>query len=54
MHPNSSQMNRPANDSANPKAHSKSAAPTLPTLSVMEDGVEKMPVPIILPMLWTK
>lgn len=51
MHPNSSQMKRPANASTSPKPHSSRAAPTLPTLSVMEDGVEKIPVPMILPML---
>lgn len=28
------------------------AAPTLPTLDTTEEGVEKMPVPMIRPILW--
>lgn len=52
MHPNSSHTQRPANDNASPRTHSINAAPTLPTLFVMDDGVEKMPVPIIRPTLF--
>lgn len=28
------------------------AAPTLPTLETTEEGVEKMPVPMMRPILW--
>ena len=34
-----------------PSTHSSKAAPTLPTLFVMEEGVEKIPVPMIRPTL---
>lgn len=34
-----------------PRTQSIKDAPTLPTLEVMEDGVEKIPVPIIRPIL---
>lgn len=51
MHPNSNQIQRPENDRASPRTHSNRAVPTLPTLAVIEAGVEKMPVPMIDPML---
>lgn len=51
MVPNSSQINNPQNDSAKPRAQSIKDAPTDPTDPRMDDGVENMPVPIILPTL---
>ena len=51
MHPNSSHTKSPAMDMANPITHMNIAAPTLPVLLVMLDGVEKIPEPIIRPML---
>ena len=49
--PYSSQMNRPQNDSAKPRTQSIRDAPTEPTEPRMDDGVEKIPVPIIRPTL---
>ncbi len=51
MHPYSSQTYKPQKDRANPKTHNISAAPTLPTLLVMDDGAENIPVPIMRPVL---
>lgn len=53
MHPNSSHTQSPANDSASPSTHNSNAAPTLPTPLVMDDGVEKMPVPMMRPTLFS-
>jgi hypothetical protein len=52
MHPNSNQTQSPANESTAPRSQRRRAAPTEPTEDVMLDGVEKMPVPIIRPMLY--
>ena len=49
--PSSSQMNRPQTDKTKPSSHSMSDAPTDPTDPKIEDGVEKMPVPMVAPML---
>ena len=49
--PYSSQMNRPQNDNIKPRIQSIIEAPTDPTESKIEDGVENMPVPIIRPTL---
>ena len=49
--PYSSQMNRPQNDSAKPRTQSIRDAPTEPTDPRMDDGVEKIPVPIMRPTL---
>ena len=52
MVPNSSQMNRPQKESTKPRTQSMSDAPTEPTDPRMEEGVEKMPVPMIRPTLY--
>lgn len=49
--PSSSQMNNPQNESANPRTHSIIEAPTEPTDPKIDEGVEKMPVPMIRPTL---
>ena len=49
--PNSSQMNSPQNDKTKPSTQSIKDAPTEPTDPRIEDGVEKIPVPIIRPTL---
>lgn len=49
--PYSSQMNRPQNESTKPKTQSIKEAPTDPTDPRIDDGVEKMPVPMIRPTL---
>ena len=51
MQPSSSHIRRPANERRNPRVHSIKDAPTLPVLLKMDDGVEKMPVPMIRLML---
>lgn len=51
MVPNSSQMKSPQNESTKPSTQSMSEAPTDPTEPRMEEGVEKMPVPMIRPTL---
>ena len=49
--PNSSQMKRPQKDIKNPRTQSMREAPTELTDESIEDGVEKIPVPIIRPTL---
>ena len=49
--PNSSQTKRPQKDSTNPRTQSMREAPTELTEDSIDDGVEKTPVPIILPTL---
>ena len=49
--PYSSQMNKPQNDNTNPRTQSIREAPTDPTDPRIEDGVEKIPVPIMRPTL---
>ena len=49
--PNSSQMKRPQKDSTNPRSQSIREAPTELTEESIDDGVEKIPVPIIRPTL---
>ena len=49
--PSSSQIMRPQNESKAPSAHRNSEAPTEPTDLRIDDGVEKMPVPMICPIL---
>jgi hypothetical protein len=51
MVPNSSQTKSPQNERAKPRTQSIRDAPTDPTDPRMEDGVENMPVPMIVPML---
>lgn len=51
MVPNSSQIKSPQNDRTNPRAQSISEAPTEPTDPRMDEGVEKIPVPMIVPTL---
>ena len=51
MVPYSSQMKRPQNERTKPRSQSMRDAPTEPTDLRMEDGVENIPVPIILPIL---
>lgn len=51
MVPNSSQMNKPQNERTNPSTQSISDAPTEPTPLRIEDGVEKMPVPMMRPTI---
>ena len=51
MVPNSSQTKRPQNDSTNPRTQSMREAPTEFTDESIDDGVEKIPVPIIRPTL---
>ncbi len=51
MVPNSSQMKRPQKDMRKPRNQSMRDAPTDPTDPRIEDGVEKMAVPIIRPIL---
>lgn len=51
MQPNSSQTMSPQYDSTRPSTQSRRAAPTLPTPAVMDEGVEKMPVPMMRPTL---
>lgn len=51
MVPNSSQTNRPQKDMTSPRSHSISDAPTEPTDPRIEEGVEKIPVPMVLPTL---
>ena len=53
MQPNSIHTQRPENERAAPSTHSMRAAPTLPTLLVMEEGVAKIPEPMIFPTLRT-
>jgi hypothetical protein len=53
MVPNSSQINSPQNESAKPSTQSIRDAPTDLTDPRMDDGVENIPVPMILPMLLT-
>ena len=45
-------MKRPHMQDARPRSQSMNAAPTLPTLETTEEGVEKMPVPMMRPILW--
>ncbi len=54
IHPNSSQTNKPEKERSKPSSQSINAAPTLPTLSVTLEGVLKIPVPMIRPMLKLK
>ena len=49
--PNSIQTKRPQNDSTNPRTQSMREAPTEFTDESIDDGVEKIPVPIIRPTL---
>ena len=49
--PSSSQMKRPERHEARPRSQSIKAAPTLPTLDTTDEGVEKIPVPMMRPML---
>ena len=49
--PSSSQTKRPQNESTSPRTQSISEAPTDPTDPRMEEGVENMPVPMIVPTL---
>ena len=49
--PNSSQMKRPQNDRMKPSTQSMRDAPTDPTDPRIEEGVEKMPVPMMRPTL---
>ena len=49
--PNSSQTKRPQKDKTNPRTQSMREAPTELTEESIEDGVEKIPVPIIRPTL---
>lgn len=51
MVPNSNQMNNPQKDRANPRTQSIIDAPTDPTVLRIEDGVEKIPVPMMWPTL---
>jgi len=51
MVPNSSQMKSPHTESAKPRTQSIRDAPTDPTDSRMDDGVENIPVPMIMPTL---
>lgn len=51
MVPNSNQMNRPQKDSTKPRTQSIMDAPTDPTDLRIDDGVEKMPVPMMWPTL---
>ena len=51
MVPSSSQTKRPQKDSTNPRIQSMRDAPTELTDESIEDGVEKIPVPIIRPTL---
>ena len=44
-------MNSPQNDKTKPSTQSMSDAPTEPTEPRIDDGVEKMPVPMIRPTL---
>ena len=50
--PNSSQMKRPQNDRMKPSTQSMRDAPTDPTDPRIEEGVEKMPVPMMRPTLY--
>jgi hypothetical protein len=49
--PNSSQTKRPQKDSTNPRTQSMREAPTELTEESIDDGVEKIPEPIIRPTL---
>ena len=49
--PNSSQTKRPQKDNTNPRTQSMREAPTELTDESIDDGVEKIPVPIIRPTL---
>ena len=49
--PNSSQTKRPQKDSTNPRTQSIREAPTELTDESIDDGVEKIPVPIMRPTL---
>lgn len=49
--PNSSHINNPQNDKMKPSTQSMKDAPTDPTDERMEEGVEKIPVPMIRPTL---
>ena len=51
IEPSSSHTNRPQKDRANPSAQRSKEAPTEWTEVRIEDGVEKIPVPIIRPTL---
>ena len=50
--PNSSQMKSPQKERTKPSTQSMSDAPTDPTDPRIEEGVEKMPVPMMRPTLW--
>ena len=52
--PSSSQTNKPQKDRANPRAQRSKDAPTEWTDVRIEDGVENIPVPIMLPTLRTE
>ena len=51
MVPNSSHMNSPQNAKTNPSTQTMSDAPMEPTPDRMDDGVEKISVPMIRPMM---
>ena len=51
MVPSSSQTRSPQNESTSPKSQSISDAPTDPTDPMMDEGVENIPVPMIVPTL---
>ena len=51
MVPNSSQIKRPQKERRNPRTQSMREAPTELTEESIDDGVEKIPVPIIRPTL---
>jgi len=51
MMPNSSQIKSPQRENARPSTQSIMDAPTDPTDSRMDDGVEKIPVPMMAPTL---
>jgi hypothetical protein len=53
MVPNSSHVKSPQNEREKPATQSNKDAPTDPTELRIVDGVEKIPVPIIRPMLET-
>jgi hypothetical protein len=49
--PNSNQTKRPQKDTTNPRTQSIREAPTELTEESIDDGVEKIPVPIMRPTL---
>ena len=51
MVPYSNHINNPQKESKNPRAQSIKDAPTEPTEERIEEGVEKIPVPMIRPTL---